>query len=133
MIVRVAGGTRSFGIALSDYHPDTQLWAINGEIIGTVGEIPNFFATDTGRNGYLRIDASSDDALIESVTFFHAPFRESLEYDHVAFASRSISEPHSLALVLSSIFVAVLYSRRVIRGSRSRAPVAHTQCARPPR
>jgi hypothetical protein len=64
LIIRIAGGARSFGIALSDYHPDTQLWAINGQLTGTVGQIPNFFATDTGRNGYLRIDASPGDTPI---------------------------------------------------------------------
>ncbi len=117
LVVRVSGGARSFGIALSDYHPDTQLWAINGQVVGTVGQIANFFATDTGRNGYLRLDISPGDAPIESVTFFHAAFGESLEYDHIAFLPEPIPEPipepEIAAVIASGFLILLFYGRRI--------------------
>jgi len=92
LILRLEGGATSVGVGLSDYHPLTQLWAINGQLVGDMTTVPNIEANDGGRNAYLRVDAGPGEGLIYSLTFYHH-IADTLEYDHVAFSPAPVPTP----------------------------------------
>lgn len=111
--LNLSGNVRQLGIGIGGMADGTPV-SINGQpIIPNLSALPNWTSGQTGRNGYLLIEATGTDTI--DTVFFSSVVSDSYYLDHVAVMSiviPAVSTWGMLALVLCVLVAGTVVFRR---------------------